>query len=249
MLICRILIHFVVFSILVQVNLSVGHAAEWKVTTISEAYGGKHDQFLLSHLRTTDYNLQSRVIRAEGPAVEGDFDKFRVLVQAHPGIKILMVTNMGGHTSQTLPIAETMLTKEMDIWVQEYCWSACAAHLFIAGKHKFLDGLLGLHGNPLALMNFSLLPKDTDSEYRKTLEEFKERFISSGREQREISLLETSGVQQEIFNIAQKGRRRFTIVLGPEALQKYGFSNVEILLDNFEKLVRMRSNWDLQYLE
>jgi len=94
-----------------------------------------------------------RIVRGDGPVVEGDADRLRVALQSADrnasGHKVLALDSPGGLVIESFAMVEVMDRERTATWVRPgaRCASACAQILFLSGAHRTVEpgGRIGLH--------------------------------------------------------------------------------------------------------
>jgi hypothetical protein len=98
----------------------------------------------------------------------------------------LVIRSPGGSGSAGVDIAETLLEWRTDIIVWDFCYSACASYLFVAGRKKIVPepGVIGFHQGGLAWSRYGTLftPEAyADPAIRPLAEHAIRRFNQTGR--------------------------------------------------------------------
>ena len=104
-----------------------------------------------------DYEENPATISVEGSTIvfEGDIESstYRDFLFAVRGkedqITAIRINSPGGITDQGIMIGEWIFDHEIDVIVEELCFSSCANYIFTAGKNKIIekDAIVGWHGS------------------------------------------------------------------------------------------------------
>lgn len=62
----------------------------------------------------------------------------------------IVISSMGGDVDAALDIADEILARGIDVYVEGPCFSSCANYIFPAARHKYVarDGVVAWHGAP-----------------------------------------------------------------------------------------------------
>lgn len=93
-------------------------------------------------------NNEVNVIVGRGAIEEGDADRFKAAILAHPpDAPVLMVTSPGGEVAAAYELAKLVRSSSFSIIAHKECASACAMILFPAGEYSILTkgSVLGIH--------------------------------------------------------------------------------------------------------
>ncbi len=103
------------------------------------------------------YDSNPATITVEGSTIvfDGDIEDstyrdFLVAVRGKEGqITAIRINSPGGITDQGMLIGEWIFDHELDVIVEELCFSSCANYIFTAGKNKIIgkDAIVGWHGS------------------------------------------------------------------------------------------------------
>ena len=104
-----------------------------------------------------DYDPNPATITVEGATISfvGDIESqtYRDFLYAVRGkedqITTIRINSGGGITEQGMQIGEWVFDHEIDVIVDEFCFSSCANYIFTAGKNKIIekDAMVGWHGS------------------------------------------------------------------------------------------------------
>jgi len=92
--------------------------------------------------------VNSETIRLNWLITEGSLGNFQDVAKA--GFSVVRLRSGGGTPRVALQIASDIAQRHAVVIIQDYCFSACANYLALAGKSLVLpcDALLGWHGSP-----------------------------------------------------------------------------------------------------
>jgi hypothetical protein len=92
--------------------------------------------------------VNSETIRLNGLVTEGSLGNFQDVAKA--GFSVVRLRSGGGTPRVALQIASDIAQRHAVVIIEDYCFSACANYLALAGKSLVLpcDALLGWHGSP-----------------------------------------------------------------------------------------------------
>ena len=104
-----------------------------------------------------DYEENPATITVEGSTIvfEGDIESstYRDFLFAVRGkedeITAIRINSPGGITDQGIQIGEWIFDHQLDVIVEDLCFSSCANYIFTAGKNKIIekDAIVGWHGS------------------------------------------------------------------------------------------------------
>ena len=104
-----------------------------------------------------DYEPNPATITVEGSTIifDGDIEleTYRAFLFAVRGkedqITTIRINSPGGFTDEGILIGEWIFDHELDVIVDELCFSSCANYIFTAGKNKIIekDAIVGWHGS------------------------------------------------------------------------------------------------------
>ena len=104
-----------------------------------------------------DYDPNPATITVEGATISfvGDIESqtYRDFLYAVRGkenqITAIRINSPGGNTDEGMLIGEWIFDHEIDVIVDEFCFSSCANYIFTAGKNKIIekDAMVGWHGS------------------------------------------------------------------------------------------------------
>ena len=71
----------------------------------------------------------------------------QVRAAAERGVRRLIIQSSGGYREAGVELGEIVLQYEMDVAVDQYCFSACASFVFVAAKNRYVSpgGVVGFH--------------------------------------------------------------------------------------------------------
>lgn len=92
--------------------------------------------------------VDSETIRLNGSVTEGSFGNYQAIAKA--GFSVVRLRSGGGNPRLALLIASDIAQRQAVVIIEDYCFSACANYLALAGKSLVLPcgALLGWHGSP-----------------------------------------------------------------------------------------------------
>lgn len=96
-------------------------------------------------------SISNDIIYFKGATEEANYRLLLAKVAKYPEVdfKKIIVNSSGGHTVYGRKIAEFVLANNLDVEVEELCFSSCANYIFPAGKIKYIqeNAFVGWHGS------------------------------------------------------------------------------------------------------
>jgi len=114
----------------------------------------------------------------------------QVRVAAEHGARHLIITSSGGYRESGVELGEIIAQYDMDVSVDQYCFSACASFAFVAARNRFIypGSVIGFHKTSTAYENLAEIHH---------LQELKANV--SDRARRERALYEARGVDRKLL--------------------------------------------------
>lgn len=124
--------------------------------------------------------VSSTQLRFEGVIKPGSESEFKEKV--NEDVREIILNSGGGSVRVALEIAKEIERRNLNVTVNDFCISSCANYLFLAGKVKRINGLVGFHGSVGALNDYNCTKKQSDTACKIMLDEqyfFKRTGISN----------------------------------------------------------------------
>ena len=111
---------------------------------------------LEEYLPSSDFLSDSQIkivnnyIYYKGVINEQNFLKFKNLIDANSqNIKKVIINSEGGDTVHGRAMGDLIFDNNLDVEVENLCFSSCANYIFTAGNRKIIqkDAIVGFHGN------------------------------------------------------------------------------------------------------
>lgn len=126
-------------------------------------------------------------MKFEGYIAPESYDEF--MQKIDDDVSEIVLNSAGGYVSSALKIAAEIQKRNLNVAVKGFCVSSCANYLFLSGRRKEIDGILGFHGNANAL-NKKICKDNDDTPLCKN--GVKEKFF-----------LESIGMSNLLFDVTQ----------------------------------------------
>jgi len=150
-------------------------------------------------------------------------------------IKTLIVNSGGGETRAAMEIGTWMNDHQVNIEVDEKCFSSCANYLFTAASHKTIrpGALVAWHGDltQQQLDDTSLLSAitvslghNTNVNKEKILAQFKQ-YVSDGQQQQKV-FFDKIGVDPRICSVGHEYGAEDFFILSVEDMNTFGIKNI-----------------------
>jgi hypothetical protein len=152
----------------------------------------------------------------------------------------LVINSRGGDIDPGMKLGEFVFDKQLNVQVENYCFSSCANYIFPAGKTKYLSkgSQLGWHGGATQSFSDEIVPKKVED---------RERFIQllTGLIQQENNFFKKIKVNQLSTTYGQVAERHLEILkthnlnckgwsYSVDALSAFGINNVVFKDDKWE---------------
>lgn len=180
--------------------------------------------------------INTETLLIHGPIVMGDYeDVFKPAFDS--SITTVVLDSGGGEVADTLSMAEDMSAQDVDIHVENFCFSSCANYLFTAGNRRTLGeyAVVGFHGNAQALIG------DGDRTFGLSAEEIEANASEFAKAQkgldallaREKAFFADHGIDQALFERTQRvdkgieGESYDFLAPTEKTFERYGYFNVQ----------------------
>ncbi|HEX7028813.1 MAG TPA: hypothetical protein VF268_16345 [Gammaproteobacteria bacterium] len=194
----------------------------------------------------TDVVLQGDEILYNGPLTREANSKVSKLYEAAESKPtVLAITSAGGPVDVGLQLGEWILSKGLNVKVEEFCFSSCANYVFPAGKTKLLGGsaVVGFHGGAFSKDYnrsqieevLSSIPQEDREAVREQIRVSLEKYLSENRE-REAEFYRKLGVSPKLNILGQDSKYSAYHTAGyngwyysPDDMSKLGLKDIVII--------------------
>jgi len=169
-------------SLVIAVHLAIVAAMALTLTSVVSVFlhlfeepAGEPEYLAWERARAARYQLaldadDATLLRFTGSFELGVIRKLTALVQAHPGLRGIVLDSPGGHVYEGRGVAKLIQRQGLDTYVFGTCSSTCTT-VFIAGKTRVLgpQGRLGFHQQWMDA-DYPVFLVDEEAEMRKDLD-------------------------------------------------------------------------------
>lgn len=197
-------------------------------------------------------NEQTNRIHYDGPHTEQGILLLKTqFIEEGDRINWLDIKSVGGEINLGMELGEFIFKHQINVAVNEYCYSSCANYIFTSAKLKELGkhGLVGFHGGASSQsFNYTQIeqrvqefPEEQQSEIRKQMLQQLSLYLEKAKS-REANFFNTISVNQAITTLgqAEKYKRLYDPenyigwYYSVEDLQKLRVTNVTVIAPPWE---------------